>query len=657
MTIPIAASVFRDYVTDGVPASGPNPPNKREIRSWGAWLESLLSGGGPGLGYATLALLNADLAHAANSLAIVYSDTTAANNGLYQKVGASGSGSWTRAGDLPASIIPLTVTGGTADAIVATAPQTPLQPGSKLYMLVPTATNTGAAMTIAVNGASAVAIKNALASTPAANTFVNGVGTLLFWSVDHYQALVSIAVDTAGVVADATAARDAAAASAAAAAASEAALGNEVHQYDNRAQAQSATVPTGVNIIRTLSYASFGDGGAQSLKAVLSDPGDAGKLQSANGRWFQAIEDGLIVDPRRYGVKCRGAIDGIDDTAAWREAFSKVPPYGAIFVPPSLQGSLIRRTGTETEIFLCDKPINILGVNHGSCFITDPSIPDSVPIFKATTTQDIDWRQALWSSFKIANYQSTFFGNPVDYVPGAPILPTRSGGQAIWFNGGTTNGGFTRVKLQNLFIGQNPNSWSIAIDGGVTVGGVYTPVTNRMHIDGCEVFGGLLLNAIADDMKITNSTFMGVRGVDVNFSSAGLFTFTQNTLIAPANIIIRGGTTSRIIGNYMEEIANTAALRLDDAGARAFVDISGASGTVGSAIVAENLINVFFSTAANCIRDDNASNTIVRDNRMTVGGSQYHWRHNGSSGFRYPNVYSTANAVTGTGTWNAESPR
>lgn len=397
MTIPIAADVWRKYVIPGVPVSGPNQPDKAQIVAWGTWLESLLSGVGPGLGYATLALLNADLAHSANTLAMVYSDTTAANNGLYQKSGASGSGSWTRIGDLPAAIVPLTVTGGTADAIVATAPQSPLQPGAKLFMLVPTATNTGAAMTIVINGASAVAIKNALGSTPAANTFVGGVGTLLFWSVDHYQALVSIAVDTAGVVADSVAARDAASGYATAAASSASALGNQVHQYDNRAQAQSATVPTGVNIIRTLSYASFGDGGAQTLKAVLSDPGDGGKLQSGNSRWFQAIEDGLIVDPRRYGVKCRGAIDGVDDTAAWREAFSKVPPYGAIFVPPSLQGSLIRQTGTETEIFLCDRPINILGVNHASCFITDPSIPDSVPIFKATTTQDIDWRQALWS--------------------------------------------------------------------------------------------------------------------------------------------------------------------------------------------------------------------------------------------------------------------
>jgi hypothetical protein len=44
--------------------------------------------------FATKALMNADLAHAAGSFAFVYADATPANNGLYYKIGASGAGSW-----------------------------------------------------------------------------------------------------------------------------------------------------------------------------------------------------------------------------------------------------------------------------------------------------------------------------------------------------------------------------------------------------------------------------------------------------------------------------------------------------------------------------------------------------------------------------------
>jgi hypothetical protein len=38
--MPTAAQVFRDYETDGVPASGPHDPIKSEIRAWGSGLES-----------------------------------------------------------------------------------------------------------------------------------------------------------------------------------------------------------------------------------------------------------------------------------------------------------------------------------------------------------------------------------------------------------------------------------------------------------------------------------------------------------------------------------------------------------------------------------------------------------------------------------------
>ena len=48
----------------------------------------------------TKALLDADLAHAADTTAIVYADATDANNDLYIKVGASGAGSWTNTGFL-----------------------------------------------------------------------------------------------------------------------------------------------------------------------------------------------------------------------------------------------------------------------------------------------------------------------------------------------------------------------------------------------------------------------------------------------------------------------------------------------------------------------------------------------------------------------------
>ncbi|TMV09812.1 hypothetical protein FGK63_01710 [Ruegeria sediminis] len=54
--------------------------------------------------YATLAQLDADLAWDAGSLAVVWSDPDASKVGLYEKSGASGSGTWARVGNAPLSI-------------------------------------------------------------------------------------------------------------------------------------------------------------------------------------------------------------------------------------------------------------------------------------------------------------------------------------------------------------------------------------------------------------------------------------------------------------------------------------------------------------------------------------------------------------------------
>lgn len=55
---------------------------------------ALSAGGAALLPYATLALLNADLAHAAGTQAVVYADPTPANDGIYIKLGGTGTGSW-----------------------------------------------------------------------------------------------------------------------------------------------------------------------------------------------------------------------------------------------------------------------------------------------------------------------------------------------------------------------------------------------------------------------------------------------------------------------------------------------------------------------------------------------------------------------------------
>lgn len=153
-----ASTIFRDFVMDGIPSSGANKPAKAAIRAWGTWLEGLYAAAqaGGGLAYETKADMDADLAHDANQVAWVMEDTTVANNGIYQKVGASGSGSWSRLGDLPYSIVSATNSGaGTANAVLATSSIPVSTVAYSQLISVPfTAANTGA-MTLSINGETA----------------------------------------------------------------------------------------------------------------------------------------------------------------------------------------------------------------------------------------------------------------------------------------------------------------------------------------------------------------------------------------------------------------------------------------------------------------------------------------------------------------------
>lgn len=217
MAIPTSSEVWRKYVTDGIPASGANEPDKTQIVQWGMWLEALIQAGIPGLAYATRDNLIADLAHGANSTAVVYGDATTVNNGFYVKSGASGSGSWSRIGDLPNVIVPLTVTGGTANAIVASAPETPLAPGLKLFVMTPTANNT-AATTLSYNGQPALPIKSAFGNALIGGELLNASPIMMLGASDHFTLLLSTNVDASGILAAAVAAQSAAASSATAAA-------------------------------------------------------------------------------------------------------------------------------------------------------------------------------------------------------------------------------------------------------------------------------------------------------------------------------------------------------------------------------------------------------------------------------------------------------
>lgn len=172
-----AAEVYRDYKLDGVPASGAHDPKKPDIRRLLGGYEQVINAftSSGGLIYDTRALIEADLAKPANSLAWVIGDPTVANNGVYQKIGASGTGSWVRVFDLPYSFIVAEDAGvGMANAIEATS-ALPISSSALVLLNVFETTGPGP-VTVRFNGAGTVyTIKTASGNDPATGGLLGGM--------------------------------------------------------------------------------------------------------------------------------------------------------------------------------------------------------------------------------------------------------------------------------------------------------------------------------------------------------------------------------------------------------------------------------------------------------------------------------------------------
>lgn len=176
MTLPLTAvNVFADG-----PSTTPTMPDKALIRALFKGYEDFISAftTNGGLVYPNRSTLYADLAHDANSQAWVATDATASYNGIYRKVGASGSGSWSRILDLPFSFIIASDDGaGGPDTLQVTTP-VPVS-SSALIVLNVYEPNTGSPVTVSFNGGVPLTIKTASGFDIPPGALVPGIGYIV----------------------------------------------------------------------------------------------------------------------------------------------------------------------------------------------------------------------------------------------------------------------------------------------------------------------------------------------------------------------------------------------------------------------------------------------------------------------------------------------
>lgn len=84
-------------------------------------------------------------------------------------------------------------------------------------------------------------------------------------------------------------------------AAAEAVVGGQLSNFDSRASVAGATILPLVSYVRTAGYYAAGDGGAAVYKRASSEPSHAGKVQSADGAWWELAE--AAINPFMFGAK------------------------------------------------------------------------------------------------------------------------------------------------------------------------------------------------------------------------------------------------------------------------------------------------------------------------------------------------------------------
>ncbi len=299
-----AVDVFAPVQANGAPRQVSN----LDVQVWGTELETLVNGvlSMGGKIYASKAQMDVDISPEANTPALVIGDPIAGNNGLYRKIGLSGTGSWQRIGDVPGyQIIPLTNTSaGSANDLVATSALPVPQADRSTILLLNIILPNTRAMTLSVNNENARPLRTNAGQEINPSYVRTGMALALVKEGGIYRLLSDVA--SAAIQEAAEAAKIAAehARDIAENYANDSLAGGMDPGISARAAVPGLVIPEGITHFRTGGYGIPGDGGASLLKRVTSEPPHAGKVQSADGSWWELVN--VRVTPAMFGVFSSG---------------------------------------------------------------------------------------------------------------------------------------------------------------------------------------------------------------------------------------------------------------------------------------------------------------------------------------------------------------
>jgi hypothetical protein len=181
-----------------------------------------------------------------------------------------------------------------------------------------------------------------------------------------------------------------------------------------------------------------------------------------------------------------------------------------------------------------------------------------------------------------------------------------------------------------MMIGESGNDYSLYLDGASTQANI---ITQNM------IFGGLMLNQVADSHKITFNDLRGFSsfGGYVDTPGAGGFLFANNVVTWAGGLIIQSGSLPIVNGNYFEEISvGTSEVN------GAMIDFNGGTGTISAAVFTNNIINALVSSTSRPVRYNNSTGGNFGGNSITTSTARAGVTSVTSLSCTAPNVWNTA---------------
>jgi hypothetical protein len=275
-------------------------PDNQDAQRWGSEIERVISAlaSTGGAIFQSKSQMDPSLGYPAFTMAWVLGDSPDDFSGIYQKIGASGTGSWNRLGDLPYSFVVAIDSGaGTPNAIQASS-ALPVST-SALVLLSVIETNTASPVTVSFNGGAPLTVKSNSGLDVTAGGLIAGMVVMghvsgsTFRLVNDeaiasliYEARDEVAVDRAA----AEAARDLAEQYA-----SDAAAQANVPIYSSATTAAGLAIPVGITALRVNGWTSPGDGG-DALYIAGTGTGYRGFISNSGTRGWDRVSRVAPVD-------------------------------------------------------------------------------------------------------------------------------------------------------------------------------------------------------------------------------------------------------------------------------------------------------------------------------------------------------------------------